>query len=92
MSSAGYPGPYEKDKEITGIAEAETDFVTVFHAGTATNNGKLVTSGGRVLGVTALGETIASAIKTAYEAVSMIGFEGAYYRTDIGKKALKREI
>jgi phosphoribosylamine--glycine ligase len=75
---------------IEGLDEAKklTD-VMVFHAGTAEKNGKIVTAGGRVLGVTALGNTIADAKKKAYEAVEMIKFEGAYYRKDIGDKALR---
>ncbi len=90
MSSRGYPGAYDKGIEIKGIDDAESDSVTVFHAGTATaGDGTLVTSGGRVLGVTALGSDIREAIGTAYEAVAKIHFDGAYHRTDIGKKAIK---
>ncbi len=89
MSSGGYPGAYEKGIEIKGVGDAESDSVTVFHAGTATIDGKLLTSGGRVLGVTALGRDIKEAIEKAYEAVAKIDFAGAYYRTDIGKKAIK---
>jgi phosphoribosylamine--glycine ligase len=63
----------------------------VFHAGTAFANGKIVTDGGRVLGVTALGETIKHAIDRAYQSVEMITWDGAYYRKDIGRKALARE-
>ena len=89
MASGGYPGDYEKGYEITGIAEAEAlDDVKVFHAGTATVDGKLVTNGGRVLGVTALGDTIADAKRRAYEAVEKITWEGRYYRTDIADKAI----
>jgi phosphoribosylamine--glycine ligase len=65
--------------------------VQVFHAGTATRDGKLVNSGGRVLGVTAAGDTIRKAIELGYRAVEKIRWEGAYYRTDIGKRALQRE-
>ncbi|MDD4891356.1 MAG: phosphoribosylamine--glycine ligase [Phycisphaerae bacterium] len=93
MSSGGYPGSYKKGLPITGIEAAEADGddgdVKVFHAGTARSGGKLVTAGGRVLGVTALGETIAAAKKRAYAAVSKIAFEGAYCRHDIADKAIK---
>ncbi len=89
MASGGYPGEYQKGKAITGInqAEAQAD-AAVFHAGTAEKDGQIVTSGGRVLGVTALGADIASAKKQAYEAVEKIHFEDAYYRKDIADKAL----
>jgi phosphoribosylamine--glycine ligase len=91
MSSEGYPGSYEKGKEITGIAEAETiPDVKVFHAGTKWDEGKLVTSGGRVLGVTALGGDVGQAIERAYQAVERIKWDGCYCRRDIGKKALNR--
>lgn len=90
MASAGYPGSYEKGKVINGIIDAITmDDVEVFQAGTALNaEGELVTAGGRVLNVTALAPTFEEAIEKAYEAVSKISFEGAFYRHDIGKKAL----
>jgi len=90
MASGGYPGSYEKGKEITGIESAEAaGDVVVFHAGTALKDGKVVTSGGRVLGVTALGDGIAGAIDTAYAATRKIAFEGASFRSDIGAKALR---
>lgn len=90
MSSKGYPGSYEKGKEIKGIREAgRLKDVVIFHAGTAYQDNRLVNSGGRVLGVTALGDDIEDAINKAYEAVKMIGWEGAHYRKDIGQKALK---
>ncbi len=92
MASGGYPGPYEKGHEITGITEAEAiGDVKVFHAGTAIADGKVVTAGGRVLGVTALGETIAAAQKRAYEAVDKIHFKDAYCRRDIADKALQKQ-
>ncbi len=91
MASGGYPGDYKKGDEITGIDEADAlPDVKVFHAGTAMRGGKLVTNGGRVLGVTALGDTIAAAKARAYEAVELIKFEGAHYRTDIADKAIRR--
>ena len=91
MASGGYPDNYEKGKVITGLDEAEKiDDVVVFHAGTAMKDGKIVTAGGRVLGVTAIGKTIADAKAKAYEAVSKISFDGAYYRHDIADKAMKK--
>jgi phosphoribosylamine--glycine ligase len=92
ISSAGYPGKYRKGDVIKGIGDANTvDGVHVFHAGTAFNNGGIVTSGGRVLGVTAAGEDIAAARKKAYEAAGKIHFEGIHYRKDIANRALERE-
>jgi len=89
MASGGYPGEYQKGKVITGIDDAEQiPGVKVFHAGTAIENGTLVSNGGRVLGVTALGPDIAEAQKTAYRAVQLIKFEGAYHRRDIAAKAI----
>ena len=91
MSSGGYPGDYDKGFEITGIAEAEAlGDVKVFHAGTAMREGKLVNNGGRVLGVTALGETTADAQKLAYQAVAEIQWRDCYYRKDIADKAIRR--
>ena len=89
MSSGGYPGAYEKGFEITGIDAAEAlGDVKVFHAGTAVADGRLVTNGGRVLGVTALGDTVADAQKHAYEAVDRIHWQGCYCRRDIAAKAI----
>jgi phosphoribosylamine--glycine ligase len=91
MSSGGYPGKYAKGNPIEGIAEAEKEYgVVVFHAGTSLSEGRLVNSGGRVLGVTAIGDTLKGAIDRSYRAVGKIHWEGAYYRTDIGRKALLR--
>jgi phosphoribosylamine--glycine ligase len=91
MASGGYPGKYGKGVVITGLEEAASeDGLIVFHAGTAEKDGEIVTSGGRVLGVTALGPTVKEAIAKAYRAVEKIRFEGAHYRTDIGRKALER--
>jgi phosphoribosylamine--glycine ligase len=90
MASGGYPGDYEKGKKITGLDEADRiKDVVVFHAGTAAKDGQIVTNGGRVLGVTALGQTIADAKAKAYEAVDRIKFDGAYCRSDIADKAIK---
>jgi phosphoribosylamine--glycine ligase len=85
LASKGYPGAYEKGKAIKGISEAERQGAIVFHAGTAEKNGMLVTSGGRVLGVAALGKDEEEARMKAYSAVSKIEFEGMHYRKDIGK-------
>jgi phosphoribosylamine--glycine ligase len=91
MAAGGYPGNYKKGDEITGIEDAEAlGDVKVFHAGTALAGGKLVTSGGRVLGVTAVGDTVKAAKERAYEAVSRIHFELAQYRHDIADKAIKK--
>ncbi|MFH1856183.1 MAG: phosphoribosylamine--glycine ligase [Candidatus Omnitrophota bacterium] len=89
MAAKGYPGSYEKGREITGIKEAEKlKDVFVFHAGTKNEKGKIITSGGRVMGVSALGENTKSAIARAYEGVSKIKFDGMYFRKDIGFKAI----
>ena len=89
MASQGYPGSYEKHKPIRGLeAAAEMNNVKVFHAGTTLADGQTVTSGGRVLGVTALGDTISSAKLNAYTAVKAIRWDGAWCRKDISDKAL----
>jgi phosphoribosylamine---glycine ligase len=90
LASGGYPGKYETGKPIAGLEEvARMADVKVFHAGTRLDSGRVVTDGGRVLGVTALGDTLAEAKRRAYEAVGRISFKGAHYRTDIGDKALR---
>ena len=91
LTSAGYPGSYEKGKVITGVEDADAlDGVTVYHAGTAvTDTGELVTSGGRALAVTALGDTFEAARDLAYAACEKIDFEGKTLRHDIGLKALR---
>lgn len=91
LASAGYPGSYEKGKVILGVEDAEAmDEVIVFHAGTAKNpDGELITAGGRVLNVVALGDTFEEARDRAYEACELIKFEGVQYRSDIGKRALQ---
>lgn len=89
MASAGYPGPYAKGKPISGLDEvAQWPNTKVFHAGTAQAGDQVVTSGGRVLGVTAWADTLAAARDTAYAAVERIRFEGAHYRRDIAAHAL----
>ena len=91
MASGGYPESYEKGKEITGLAVAEEDKdVVVFHAGTKADGEKVVTSGGRVLGVTAVDSSIKAARDRAYAAVEKINFDKAFYRKDIAWRALKR--
>lgn len=93
MASGGYPGDYEKGLSITGIEEAEKFAdVKVFHAGTSHKDGKLVTAGGRVLGITALGTNVRSARDSAYRAVEKIQFAGAHFRTDIAARAIKLEF
>jgi phosphoribosylamine--glycine ligase len=90
MASGGYPGDYEKGKKIAGLEEAQQlEDVIVFHAGTKDMDGDIVTNGGRVLGVTALGQTIRDAKERAYRAVDKIKFDGAYCRRDIADKAIK---
>jgi len=91
LASEGYPGSYPKGREITGLKEASAlEGVEVFHAGTTFRDGKVVTSGGRVLGVTALGKDLRAAKERAHEAISKISFEGMHFRRDIGDKALRR--
>ncbi|MCG8684951.1 MAG: phosphoribosylamine--glycine ligase [Desulfobacterales bacterium] len=91
ISAGGYPGSYESGHEITGLEEANAVKDTVvFHAGTGMDGDKVVATGGRVLGVTALGDTVEQAIKTAYEACSKINFKDCFMRKDIGAKAMKR--
>jgi phosphoribosylamine--glycine ligase len=91
MAAGGYPGVYDKGKVISGLrAAARLRDVVVFHAGTGLAGGKVVTNGGRVLGVTALGRDIPDAIARAYRTVEKIRWEGVHYRTDIGRKAVDR--
>lgn len=92
MAAGGYPGKYENGKVIEGLAKAgQHKDVVVFHAGTELKNDTVVTNGGRVLGVTAIGDTVQEAIGKAYGAVEEIRWDGCYYRTDIGRKALDRK-
>ncbi len=91
MAAEGYPGEIAKGDEINGLAAADQlADVTVFHAGTAEKCGKVVTAGGRVLGVTARGTTVAAAIERAYQGVAAITWRGVQFRRDIGRKALDR--
>ncbi|HUJ11939.1 MAG TPA: phosphoribosylamine--glycine ligase [Verrucomicrobiae bacterium] len=93
LAAAGYPGTYERGRPIAGLKDAtQLDKVYVFHAGTRRDaTGKVVTDGGRVLGVTALGATMEQAARTAYEAVERIHFDGAQFRRDIAARALRKE-
>ena len=91
MSSGGYPGPYDTGKQIRGLSKAAAiDGVEVFHAGTKAVNRRITTNGGRVLGITAVGKDLQTAISRAYRAVGEISWTKAYYRKDIGAKALNR--
>jgi len=91
MAAGGYPIEYRKGDPITGLPESETDDVKVFHAGTKLVDGRVVTNGGRVLCVTALGDTVREAKDKAYGMVKTIGWDNVYYRTDIGHRAIARE-
>jgi phosphoribosylamine--glycine ligase len=88
VASKGYPGSYPKGLPITGLQEAQATGATVLHAGTALQDGQLVTAGGRVFGVVGTGDTLRQAIDQAYAGASKIHFEGAFYRKDIGHRAL----
>ncbi|RPI11148.1 MAG: phosphoribosylamine--glycine ligase, partial [Zetaproteobacteria bacterium] len=91
MAAGGYPGAHDTGKPIHGLETAASlEDVMVFHAGTARLGDAVVTTGGRVLGVTALGKDVSDAIDRAYRAVEAIRWDGAYYRTDIGRKAVNR--
>lgn len=90
LASGGYPGHYDKGQDIHGLADAEAMGALVFHAGTAMKDGKLVTNGGRVLGVVGRGADISSAVDAAYAAATKISFKDAYYRKDIAHRALER--
>jgi phosphoribosylamine--glycine ligase len=93
MAAEGYPGSYQKGKEIKGIKQAESlSDVVVFHAGTVVDGKKILTAGGRVLNVCALGQGIEAAIGRTYQAVEKISWDGCYFRRDIGRKALNRPL
>ena len=91
MAAGGYPGHYAKGKPIRGLQSADSDTQKVFHAGTAQDDGDIVTSGGRVLCVVGLGDTVADAAAEAYESVRKIDWEDVYFRRDIGHRAIARE-
>jgi len=86
LASGGYPGKYEGGKVITGMDDAEETGATVYHAGTKMEDGEFVTAGGRVLGVTAMGDTLRCAVDAAYAAARKIHFDGVHMRSDIGSK------
>ena len=88
LASGGYPKSYPKGLEITGLTDGQRAGVTVYHAGTAQKEGKLVTAGGRVLGITALGDNLQAALDIAYAAAREVRFDGVHYRKDIGARAL----
>jgi phosphoribosylamine--glycine ligase len=90
LASGGYPGKYDVGKQISGLETARAEGVHIFHAGTRRENESVVTAGGRVLAVTALGETVAIARARAYETVSQIDFDGCHYRRDIALSAAVR--
>ena len=91
MAAGGYPGSYDKGRAISGLDAAAESDCQVFHAGTTLADGDVVTSGGRVLCVTALGNTVADAAARAYRGVDVIDWDGAVARRDIGYRAIARE-
>jgi phosphoribosylamine--glycine ligase len=92
VASGGYPGRYDTGLEVSGLEDAAAvDGALVFHAGTAERQGRVVTSGGRVLSVGALGDDLAEARARAYEACSRLWFEGMHHRTDIAARAAEEE-
>ncbi len=91
MAAGGYPGSYAKGNPIAGLDEADSATRKVFHAGTASDDGRVVTSGGRVLCVVGLGDTVAAAAAEAYGAVARICWDEVYFRRDIGHRAIARE-
>ena len=90
LAAGGYPASYERGHEIHGIRDAEDTGALVFHAGTAKQDGNIVTNGGRVLGVVGMGKDITAAVKKTYEAVEKISFKNVYHRKDIAHRALNR--
>jgi phosphoribosylamine---glycine ligase len=88
MSSAGYPGPFENGQVIKGLGEVTYPTI-VFHAGTTAKDGEIITNGGRVLGITAIGDHLKETRELAYQSVEKVSFKGAHYRTDIGSKAFR---
>jgi phosphoribosylamine--glycine ligase len=91
LCAGGYPGPYEKGKEIRGLEKLERwQRGVIFHAGTTRKDGRWWTAGGRVLGVTALASPIEEAVREAYRAVGEIQWDGIHYRKDIGQRAIKK--
>jgi phosphoribosylamine--glycine ligase len=92
MAAGGYPDEYRKGDVILGLDKADAPDLKVFHAGTGLNDkGEVITTGGRVLCVTALGENVTAAQKRAYEGLALVTWEQAYFRNDIGHRAVSRE-
>ena len=91
MAAGGYPESYSKGHVISGLTEASDSNICVFHAGTAMNQGEVTTSGGRVLCVCALGDSVRNAATAAYSACDRIHWDGAFFRKDIGYRAIARE-
>ena len=91
MAAEGYPGDYRKGDAIAGLGTVDAEHIKVFHAGTAWRDGCVVTDGGRVLCVTALGDSVTAARTAAYRGVEHIDWPGCFYRTDIGYRAVDRE-
>ncbi len=91
LAAGGYPAGYAKGRVISGLDSVDSNTQKVFHAGTTLDDGKVVTSGGRVLCVVGLGDTVAQAAQDAYAAVDKIGWEDMYFRRDIGHRAIARE-
>jgi phosphoribosylamine--glycine ligase len=92
MASQGYPDAYEKGFEIQGFEKAKQSGAIVFHAGTVLKSGKVVSAGGRVLDVTALGTSLKEAARNVYRGVSEIHFKNAFYRSDIAKRIYERSV
>lgn len=90
LTAEGYPESYEKGKEITGLKDSSEDGITVYHAGTKEQNGKIISNGGRVLGITAVDDSIEKAVEKAYRVTGKIDFENKYFRTDIAHRALTK--
>jgi phosphoribosylamine--glycine ligase len=91
IAAGGYPGSYEKGQNITGLDAADGSTSKIFHAGTRSEGGRVITNGGRVLCVVALGDTVSIAQQLAYRVADGVDFEGAFTRRDIGYRAVARE-
>jgi phosphoribosylamine--glycine ligase len=91
LAAGGYPGSYASGKVISGLENADSESQKVFHAGTANSDGEVVTSGGRVLCVVGLGDSVSAAAEQAYDAADKINWDDVYFRRDIGHRAIARE-